>query len=81
MDIRQEISLKNFDFWSGARDTRSYLTDDEMDTIEDILSDESMWIDNIPTDTEINDLFWFEDDIIAEWLGYENFEQIMKERS
>ena len=28
-------------------------------------------------ETEINDLFWFEDDLIAQWLGYEDFEALM----
>ena len=29
------------------------------------------------SDTQINDIFWFEDDWIAEMLGYEDFEAIM----
>lgn len=28
-------------------------------------------------ETEINDLFWFEEDTIAEWLGYFSFDEIM----
>jgi len=30
------------------------------------------------SETDINDLFWFEDELIAEWLGYENFDEIME---
>ena len=30
------------------------------------------------SEAEINDLFWFEEDVIAEWLGYESFEEIME---
>ena len=74
MKIYEEKSLKDFEFWSGAKDTVKYLTDDELDTIESILEDiypEGM------EDTQINDLFWFEDDTIAEWLGYNDFEEIM----
>lgn len=74
MKIYEEKSLRNFEFWSGAKDTVKYLTDDELDQIEAILEDtypEGM------EDTEINDLFWFEDDTIAEWLGYNDFEEIM----
>lgn len=69
-----EDSLRNFDFWSGAKDTVKYLTDDELDTIENILEDsypEGM------SDTQINDFFWFEDDTITEWLGYSDFEELM----
>ena len=51
-----------------------YLTDEELDTIESILEEcnpEGM------TETEINDFFWFEEDTIAEWLGYSSFDEIM----
>lgn len=74
MKIYTEESLRNFEFWSGARDTVEYLTDEELDTIEAILKDS--YPDGMD-ETDINDLFWFEDDLIAEWLGYENFEAIM----
>ena len=74
MKIYTEQSLKNFEFWSGAVDTVKYLTDDEMDAIEAMLED--IYPDGM-TDTEINDFFWFDDDTIAEWLGYGSFEEIM----
>lgn len=34
MKIYTENSLTNFEFWSGAKDTVKYLTDEELDTIE-----------------------------------------------
>ena len=74
MKIYSEKSLKDFEFWSGAKDTVKYLTEDEINQIENILEDcfpEGM------SDTEINDFFWFEDDTIAEWLGYQSFDDIM----
>lgn len=74
MKIYEEKSLRDFEFWSGAKDTVKYLTLEELDTIESILEDtypEGM------EDTEINDFFWFDDDTIAEWLGYNDFEEIM----
>ena len=74
MKIYTEKSLKNFEFWSGAVDTVKYLTDDEMDTIESML--EEIYPDGM-SDTEINDFFWFDDDTIADWLGYSSFEEIM----
>ena len=74
MKIYTETSLTDFDFWSGARDTVKYLTYDEMEQIEAILED--IYPDGM-TDTQINDIFWFEDDWIAEMLGYEDFEAIM----
>ena len=74
MKIYTETSLKDFDFWSGARDTVKYLTDEEMDAIESILED--LYSDGM-SDAEVNDFFWFEDDYIAELLGYNSFEEIM----
>ena len=78
MKIYSEISLRDFEFWGGARETVKYLTDDEMNTIESYLEDCYCDRENGGMDeTEINDFFWFEDNIIAEWLGYENFDEIM----
>lgn len=74
MKIYTDTTLSSFDFWAGAKDTAEYLTAEELDTIEMLLEDaypEGM------TDTELNDFFWFEDDTIAEWLGYNDFTEIM----
>lgn len=70
-----EDSLRNFNFWSGARDTVNELTLEDLDTIEEFLQDQEM------SDTEINDFFWFEYETIAEWLGYSSWERMLWERS
>ena len=36
MKIYSEKSLKDFEFWSGAKDTVKYLTEDEINLIENI---------------------------------------------
>lgn len=77
MKIYKEDSLRNFEFWSGALDTVKYLTLEELDQIEEILED--IYPDGVD-ETTVNDIFWFEDDTIAEWLGYDSFEEIMEER-
>ena len=74
MTIKTDTTLKNFDFWSGAKDTVKYLTESELDTIESYL--EELYPEGM-TDTELNDFMWFEDDTIAEWLGYNDFDEIM----
>lgn len=74
MKIYTEKSLREFDFWSGAKDTVKYLTDKELDFIESQL--EELYPDGMD-ETEINDFFWFDDDTIAEWLGYDSFEDLM----
>lgn len=75
MKLYKYESLTEFEYWAGAKDTAKYLTDDEMDTIEGIL--EELYPDGMD-ETELNDLFWFEDNLIAEWLGYKDFEAIME---
>lgn len=74
MKIYVETNLRNFEFWSGACDRVKYLTYEELDQIEAILED--LYPDGAD-ETTINDIFWFEEDTIAEWLGYESFEEIM----
>lgn len=77
MKIYVEKSFKDFKFWGGAKDTVKYLTNEELDTVETILAD--CFNDGL-SETEINDIFWFADDTIAKWLGYDAFADIMQER-
>ena len=77
MKIYSEQSLRNFDFWSGAKSRVKYLTDEQLDTIESML--EELYPEGM-SETEVNDLFWFDEDTIAEWLGYNNFDEIMNEK-
>ena len=60
--------------WSGARDTLDELTMDETETLMHILEQDPYTWDL----TELNDFVWFERDTIAKWLGYEDFEAIMR---
>lgn len=73
MKIYQEVSADGFDFWSGAKDTVKELTDDQLSEVWDML--EEMYPDGAE-DTEINDFFWFEEETIAEWLGFDSFEKL-----
>ena len=79
MRIYKEVNYSyDFDFWSGAKDTVKYLLDSEVNTILSILEDtepEGM------SATQLNDFFWFEDDTIAQWLGWTDFETLMEARS
>jgi hypothetical protein len=75
MRIYREIPLREFEFWAGAKDRVKYLTMEELDQIEEILEEISP---EGLSETDLNDLFWFEDDLIAEWLGYEHFGEIME---
>ena len=75
MTIRSEISIANFDFWAGAKYTAQVLTLEQLDTIEAMLEE---LCPNGMTETELNDFFWFENDTIAEWLGFEDWEALEK---
>ena len=77
MKIYIEDSIRNFDFWSGARDTVNDLTYDDFDILEPIIEDMFM---GECSDTDLNDFFWFERDTIAEWLGYEDYDKLMEDR-
>ena len=69
MKITSEMSLKNFKAWSGAKDTLNKLIElDKCDDLEFILESE---YPNGLTDTQLNDLLWFDQDWIYETLGIE----------
>lgn len=77
MTITYELNLQSFQAWSGAKDTLERIKREEKcDLLEQILEDtypEGM------TETELNDLLWFESDTIYEWLGIRNEKQIQEE--
>lgn len=66
MKIYSETNLRDFEFWSGAKDFANNLTCKQLDQVEAIL--EEVYPDGM-SDTNINDLFWFEQDTIREWLN------------
>lgn len=70
--------MNSFNFWSGGKYTADTLTYEELETLDSLLED--AYCDRLPTDTEINDFFWFERDTIAEWLGYEDWEDLENNR-
>lgn len=75
MKIYRDIPLTRFEFWAGGKDTVEELTDSELEQIEQILA--HICPEGL-SEGELNDIFWFERDLIAEWLGYESFEEIME---
>jgi iron-sulfur cluster repair protein YtfE (RIC family) len=75
MKIYREIPLTEFEFWCGGKDTVEELTEEELNQIEEIL--EEIYPEGMD-ETEVNDFFWFERELIAEWLGYKNFDEIME---
>ena len=69
-----ETSLENFEAWSGGRDTLEVLIEKGLcDTVEACLEE---ILDGDVSDTYINDLLWFERDMIAEWCGFSSWEAL-----
>lgn len=63
--------------WSGAKDTVSDLSDEELQIIMDALEDLAADSGDAISMTELNDFLWFERETIAEWLGYESYDDII----
>lgn len=79
MRIYKDIELRDFKAWCGAVDTMETLRQLEdvtgrniFDTIEICLDDMGEGIDEIA----VNDFLWFEDDTIADWLGFSDWEEL-----
>ena len=69
MKITSEMSLRDFQAWSGAKDTLNKLIElDKCEELEFILDD--LYPDGL-TETQLNDILWFDDEWIFETLGIE----------
>lgn len=73
MKIYSEISLEYFEAWSGGADTLYILTHEQCEQLENII--EEFYPDGM-SETELNDLLWFEEDWIAEMLGFKDWEAL-----
>ena len=71
MKVYSEINLRDFKFWSGAKDNAETLTSEQLDMVDSIL--EELYPHGM-NETEINNFFRFGFDTIREWLGIEKEE-------
>jgi len=68
--VNDNLSLRNFEAWSGAKSTKQLILDNNKeDDFEFIIED--LYPDGM-TDTQLNDILWFEEDWICEMLGIDN---------
>ena len=71
--FNENTTLANFDAWSGAVDTKQAILDahkgDEFDYLIGELYPNGL------SETELNDLLWFEEDWIFEMLGINQDEE------
>ena len=77
MKVYSEISLRDFKPWSGAVSTYNRIEmEGKLDDLEFILED--LYPDGVD-ETTINDLLWFDEDTVYEWLGIRSEQQIRDE--
>ena len=77
MTITYELDLNRFEAWSGAKDTLDRIQrEGKCSLLEQILED--TYPDGM-TETELNDLLWFDSESVYEWLGIRSEEQIENE--
>lgn len=70
MKVYKEIDLKDFTPWSGAKARFDDMSDDELEMVQQFI--EECYPDGIE-ETTLNDILWFEDELIGELIGRELF--------
>lgn len=73
----ENVSISNFDAWSGAKDTKETILNAGKEKEFDNLIEE-LYPDGL-SETTLNDLLWFESDWIFEMLGIEEETEEEKE--
>ena len=77
MTITYDLDLNSFNAWSGAVDTLDRIQrEGKCEELENILED--LYPDGM-TETELNDLLWFDSESVYEWLGMRSETQIRAE--
>ena len=77
MKIYSEISIADFEAWSGAVNTLDrIIAEDKCDELEAVLED--LYPDGI-NETELNDLLWFDGETVSGWLGIRTESEIRSE--
>ena len=73
MIIKTETNLRNFEAWAGAIDTKNLILDAGLEEEFEMLIEE-LYPEGL-TDTELNDILWFDSDWILENLGIKEEEE------
>ena len=66
MNYSVNRKLANFDFWAGGVAVAEVITYSEFQLIEECIED--VFGDSV-TETQINDIFWFETELICSIIG------------
>ena len=77
MKVYRDISLRDFEFWQGAKENAALLTGEQFDTIETLLEEQGTEFSEV----EINDLFWFDFETVISWLGFSSEDELIEHNS
>ena len=75
MKVYSEVDIRDFEFWEGGKCVADVFSEDDLEEIQDRL--EELYPDGM-SDTELNDLFWHDEDFVAELAGHSSFEKAKK---
>ena len=67
MKVYQEISIRDFEAWSGAAATKDLIIEHGKEDEFDALIEE-LYPDGVD-ETQLNDILWFDDEWVLESLG------------
>lgn len=69
MEIKKDYNFNDLkkNSWSGAVDTLEIIEENEKE--EELMALLENTFEDVPTETEVNDFLWFDDDFIFEELG------------
>ena len=77
MTITYDLDLNSFNAWSGAVDTLDRIQrEGKCEELENILED--LYPDGM-TETQLNDLLWFDSEQVYEWLGIRSETKVREE--
>ena len=79
MKIYEDISLRNFKFWSGGKDNSELLTSEELDKVEDMYFDIESDKNNTYVNAYVNDCFWFDFRNICACIDLD-YEEVIKRK-
>lgn len=73
MKIYYEVDIDEFEFWEGGKCVADSFSEDDLEAIQNKL--EELYPDGM-SDTELNDLFWHDEDFVAGLAGYYSFQKV-----
>lgn len=69
MKVYREIDPEDFEFWAGARDRMNSATEEQRQLVYARIED--YFVDSFVSETDVNDLVWFDCDDIFDVEGEE----------